>query len=130
MSRSMIAAAATIAAAALMPQTPALAQPAGITVTAPRARDAWEPKFTVHHPTELRASVWVPTADLDLRTYYGRNALDYRMRVAAYEACRQLRLIEPSPGVGGIMNSDPQNCRQHAYHNARREAGYLIYAAG
>jgi UrcA family protein len=130
MSRLKMAAAATIAAAVLIPQTPAQAQPAGITVTAPRARDAWDPKFTVHHPMQLRASVWVPTADLDLRTYYGRHALDYRMRVAAYEACRQLRLIEPSPGVGGAMNPDPQDCRQRAYHNARRQAGYVIYAAG
>jgi UrcA family protein len=129
MSRSMIAAAA-FAAAALMPQTPAAAQPAGITVTAPRARDAWEPKLTVNHPTELRAHVFVPTADLDLRTYYGRSALNYRMRLAAGEACRELRSIEPSPGVGGIMNSDPQNCRQRAYHNARRDARHLIYAAG
>jgi len=65
-----------------------------------------------------------------LRTYYGLAALDYRMRVAAYDACRQLQLIEPSPGVGGIMNPDPQNCRQRAYHMARRQAGYVVYAAG
>jgi hypothetical protein len=129
MSRSMIAA-ATLAAAALMPQTPAAAQPAGITITAPRAHGAWEPKFTVDHPMELRAHVFVPTSNLDLRTDYGRSVLNYRMRLAAGEACRELRSIEPSPGVGGMMNPDPQDCRQHAYHNARREAGYLIYAAG
>lgn len=129
MSRSIFAAAAAIAATALIPQTPAAAQP-GITVTAPQVRGAWMPKSAVRRPTVLQAHVWVPTADLDLRTRYGRVMLDYRMRVAANEACRRLELVAGSPGVGGAMNPDPQDWRQLAYHSARRDAGYLIRAAG
>jgi len=130
MSRSILAVAVTAAAAALMPQMPAAAQEPGIVVAAPRVPAPWQPKNTVRRDTVMRAQVWVPTADLDLRTRYGRAMLDYRARLAADQACYQLRLIEPSSGVGSMMNPDPQDCRQRAYHNARRDADYLIRASG
>lgn len=129
MSRSIIAAVAGIAAAALIPQTPAVAQDPGIIVAAPRVPGAWVPKNTVRRQEVIRAHVWVPTADLDLRTDYGRYVLDRRLRLAADEACDELR-GEVSSGVGSMMNPDPQDCRQIAYHNGMRSARYLIWGAG
>lgn len=129
MSRSMIAAAAVAAAAALTPQMPAAAQESGIVVAAPRVQSPDQPKFSVTRPVRLTAHVWVPTADLDLRTAYGRSLLDYRLKLAAYQACSQLRSLTPG-GVGSMMNPDPQDCRQNAYKNAQRGARYLVWDAG
>jgi UrcA family protein len=128
MSRSIMAAAA-VAMAALMPQTPAVAQESGIVVAAPRVMPSWEPKNTVHRDTVIRAHVFVPTADLDLRSVYGRYVLARRMRLAAYHACGLLR-GQGVGGVGSMMNPDPQDCRHNAYKYAQRDARYLIFAAG
>ena len=130
MSRSMLFVAATAAAAALTPQTPAAAQEPGIVVIAPRAPRSDEPMYSVQPSTRLYSHVFVPTADLNLRTGYGRFVLDRRMRLAADAACNRLDMIEPSSGVGSAMNLDKEDCRFRAYKLAQRRARYLIWAAG
>ncbi len=129
MSRSIIAAVAGIAAAALIPQMPAVAQEPGIVVSAPRVQPGpWEPKNTVRRDHVVRAHVWVSTADLNLRTRYGQYVLDRRLQMAAYQACNEFR-SELVGGVGSMLNPDPGDCRQTAYHNGLRSARYLVWDA-
>jgi UrcA family protein len=119
MTRSILIGAAVIAAAAL-PQAPVMAQASdGIVVTAPVVRDnSGQPRNAANPRKLLTASAIVYTGDLDLRTEYGRDVLDNRVRVAADNACDRLDAIE-STGIGAAMNPDAGDCRQLAMRNAR-----------
>ena len=77
MSRSILAAATLIGAAAIMPQA-AIASPedAAITVTGPKLGTTDEPASGVHQPRWVTTGVSVDFTDLDLRTDYGRWVLD------------------------------------------------------
>ena len=117
MSRSILAGAAAIAAAAIVPQWPATAQ--DITVRAPITRSDEQPRLGVHPRMRLASTVRVETHDLDLRTAYGRAVLDARIRLAADAACDRLDDIEPPTGVGAAMNPDIGDCRHLAVKTAQ-----------
>ena len=129
MSRSLLAAAATIALTALVPQLPAAAQSdPSITVTSPISRSTQQPRTGVEPRMQIASHVTVYTGDLDLRTEYGRAVLDARIRLAADEACDTLDQIEPAIGVGAAMDPDSGDCRHLAAKNAapqRRAAAIL-----
>jgi UrcA family protein len=131
MSRSILAAAATIGLAAFVPHLPAMAQdnsPA-ITVRAPAIDNRGQPKYGVHPPMQLVSNVIVETGDLDLRTAYGRAVLDARVRLAADQACDRLDDIEPSTGVGPLT-PDSGDCRHLAMKSAERQVRFAIALAG
>jgi len=133
MSRSVIAGAALIAAAAVVPQLPVAAQDnSSITVSAPAARaarNAGQPRNMANPRMELVSNVSVSTADLDLRTAYGRAVLDARIRLAADAACDRIDEIDPPVGVGG-WSSDKGNCRHLAMKRAQTQRGAAIRADG
>ncbi len=131
MSRSLLPAAATIALAAFVPQSPAVGQTnadTAITVRAPDADNRDQSKYGVHPPRELVTNVIVETGDLDLRTSYGRAVLDARVRLAADEACDRLDAIEPSSGIGPL-NPDTGDCRHLAMKSAERQVRFAIALA-
>ncbi len=131
MSRSLLAAAATIALATFGPQVPAMAQAdagTAITVRAPAIDNRDQSKYGVHPPMQLVSNVIVETGDLDLRTSYGRAVLDARVRLAADEACDRLDAIEPSSGIGPL-NPDTGDCRHLAMKSAERQVRFAIALA-
>ena len=129
MSRSILFA-ATVAAATLVPLVPAIAQQSdGIVVNAPAPRNADESKLGAQPRMRLAANVIVETGDLDLRTAYGRDVLDRRVRVAADQACDQLDDIEPPTGVGAAMNPDSGDCRHLAVKSAEPRIRYAVLAS-
>lgn len=129
MSRSIYLAAAAMAAA-LVPQVPAAADSGtAIIVTAPPMRGSGEPANGVQQRKRLVAHVAVDTSDLDLRTAYGRNRLDQRLRVAADMACDRLDAIDPPAGVGAAMNPDSGDCRSLAYRRAEPQMRRAIARA-
>lgn len=131
MSRSILAGAATLLAAALVPQFPAIAQQStGIVVSAPAVRNADESRLGANPRMRLVANVIVETHDLDLRTAHGRDVLDRRVRLAADEACDQLDVIEPPTGVGAAMNPDSGDCRHLAIKDAQPLMRRAIWARG
>ena len=134
MSRSILAGAAIVAAAALIPPAPAAAQGnASIIVSAPAVRsadrNAGQPRNSVHPQRELVANVVVDTSDLNLRTAYGRSVLDSRIRLAADLACDRLDEIDPPVGVGG-WSHDMGDCRHLAVQRAQFERWAAIRASG
>lgn len=134
MSRSVLLATALIATAAFGPQAPATAQDsASITVSVPSVhpapRNAGQPRNSVHPRLQAAANVVIGTADLDLRTAYGRNLLDRRIRVAADAACDQIDAIDPPVGLGGWIH-DAGDCRHLAVRRAEPQRWAVIRAAG
>ena len=102
MSRLIIAGVAAIAAATLAPQAPVMAQngesaSSTITVTAPGVRQMRTDNKSTRPDRMVVAQAVVYTNDLDLRTQYGRDVLDSRVRVAAEQTCDQLDRVAPSP---------------------------------
>ena len=128
MSRSILLRAAAIAAA-LIPQTAPAQQSDGLVVSAPAPRNAEESRLGVQPRMRLVADVIVETRDLDLRTAYGRDVLDQRVRIAADQACDRLDAIEPPTGVGAAMNHDVGDCRQLARKSAEPRMRYAIALA-
>src|SRR5690349_14760136 len=99
MSRSILVSAAAMAAAILLPATQAGAQSSGIVVSAPIHRTVEQPRTGAQPRLRLMSNVVVDTADLDLRTQYGRAVLAERVRLAADEACDHLDGLEAT-GIG------------------------------
>jgi UrcA family protein len=131
MSRSVLAGAALAAAAAFVPQTPAMAQDsAGIVVTAPAIRNADESRLGAQPRMRLVSNVRVYTGDLDLRTAYGRAVLDARVKLAADTACDRLDQIEPPTGVGAALNPDNGDCRHLAAKSALPQMRVAIASSG
>jgi len=128
MSRKTLAAAVAAATLAI-PQAPALAQDSSITVSGPGARAAGIPADGVGQRTQLVADVKVYHADLDLRTDYGRDVLEQRVRIAADAACDRIDAIDPPVGAGGL-DPDAGDCRQIAMRHAESEMRRAISAAG
>jgi UrcA family protein len=77
---------------------------------------------------QLAANVWVETRDLDLRSEYGRDLLDRRVRDAADIACDRVDQIEPPTGVGAAMNPDSGDCRHLAAMRAEPQMRAAIRA--
>jgi UrcA family protein len=128
MTRSILIGVAAVATAAVMPLTPAIAQPGDIVVSVPaphRAEKGWN---GVHPRMQLAANVWVETRDLDLRTEYGRDVLTQRVRYAADVACDRIDQIEPPTGVGAMMNPDTGDCRHLAAKSAEPQMVAAIRA--
>jgi len=129
MSRSIIAGAAIMAAAALAPAMPAQAQSNAIIVSAPTVRNEGRPVDGVQQRQLLRTNVSVYTGDLNLRTSYGRAVLDARIRLAADTACDRLDEIDPPFGYGG-WDFDKGDCRHLAVKNAQFQRAVAIRANG
>ncbi len=128
MSRSILAATA-FAVALTMPQAPAASQDeASITVTGPKVGTTGEPVNGVRQRMAVTTGVAVDFADLDLRTDYGRWALEQRLRVAADEACDRIDDVDPPGGPGGGA-VDTANCRSIALKSAMPQARRAILAA-
>jgi UrcA family protein len=133
MSRTLLAGAAAVAAAALMQQAPATAQNRvnpEITVEAPVLRGPGQPGDGVHPAMRLATRVAVHTGDLDLRTAYGRAVLDARVRLAADAACDRIDAIAPPVGLGAMMNPDFGDCRHIAMRKAEPAMRRAIQARG
>jgi len=129
MSRSLLAAAA-LAAALAVPQSPAASQgDSSITVTGPKIGTTGEPANGVRQRTTVTTGVSVDVADLDLRTDYGRWVLDQRLRIAADAACDRIDAIDPPGGPGGGA-MDAGNCRSIALREAMPQARRAILDAG
>jgi UrcA family protein len=128
MFRSLLAA-ATAAAAIVLPQAPAASQgDASITVTGPSKRASGEPAHGVRQRTTLTSNVTVEVADLDLRTEYGRWLLDQRIRIAADAACNELDALDsPSALGGGAVHDD---CRSLAMRRSEPQMQRVLRAAG
>jgi len=127
MTRSILIGVAAMATA-IVPLTPATAQPGDIVVTVPaphRVEKGWN---GVRPRMQLAANVWVETRDLDLRTEYGRDVLDQRVRYAADAACDRIDAIEPPTGVGAMMNPDISDCRHIAAKSAEPQVRAAIRA--
>ncbi len=130
MSRSILPGAVAIAAAALVTHTPAMAQSdAAITVSAPTLRAGDQPKNSANPRMQFVANVRVATHDLDLRTEYGRDLLDQRVRLAADVACDRIDAIEPPTGVGASLNPDIGDCRHLAVKRAQPQVRTAIRLA-
>ena len=130
MTRSILIGLAAIATAAVVPLAPAMAQPGDIIVSVPaphRVERGWN---GVHPRTQVAASVMVETRDLDLRTEFGRDALDQRVRHAADVACDRVDQIEPPTGVGAMMNPDSGDCRHLAAKAAEPQVRAAMWADG
>jgi UrcA family protein len=131
MSRSILAGAALVAAAAFVPHVPAMAQNnAGIVVTAPAIRNADESRLGAKPRMRLASTIRVYTGDLDLRTAYGRAVLDARVKLAADAACDRLDQIDPPTGVGAALNPDVADCRHLAAKSALPQMRVAIAASG
>ena len=84
---------------------------AALAAIAPQAASASEPQ---------RASIGVPTADLDLTAAEGRAVLDLRLREAARKVCGR-------PFAGSELEMDQRRrCRILTVRAARRDARVLI----
>lgn len=134
MSRSILAGAAIVAAAAFVPQIPVAAQGnASIIVSAPGVRpvdrNSGQARLGVHPQRELVAEVMVDTSDLNLRTTFGRTMLERRIRLAADMACDPLDEIDPPIGVGG-WNHDLGDCRHLAVRRAQMQKWAVLRASG
>jgi UrcA family protein len=134
MSRSVLAGAAILAVASVIPQIPATAQGnSSIIVSAPAVgpadRNAGQPRNSVHPQRQLVTNVMVDTSDLNLRTAYGRAVLDARLRLAADAACDRLDEIDPPIGVGGWIH-DMGDCRHLAVKRAQTQRWAAIRASG
>jgi UrcA family protein len=70
--------------------------------------------------TRVYARRVVDTSDLDLRTRWGVNALYFRVKHAAEDACRQLDQLYPQ-GLRSIDTRDG-DCKQRAVRDAMRAA--------
>lgn len=128
MTRSILACTAAVSAALLVPQ-PAAAEyrDGSITVSAPRLPRA-EPKDGVRQPLYLVSQVSVETRDLNLRSEYGRDLLDRRVRIAAAQACDDLDL--ETAGVGANLAAASQDCRLRAVKDAQPQVRAAIWANG
>jgi len=127
MTRSILIGIAAIATA-VVPLAPASAQPGDIIVSVPAPHKADRQWNGVHPRMQLAANVWVETRDLDLRTEYGRDVLDRRVRAAADVACDRVDQIEPPTGVGAMMNPDSGDCRHLAALRAATQMREAIKA--
>lgn len=128
MSRSYLIGIAAIAGVAMTPM--AMAQDGTITVQAPRVVVADPGAKGVHPPQALVAEVAVQTRDLDLRTAYGRDVLDHRVKMAAREVCSRIDELYRTGGPGANPSIDSRDCRIEAARSAQLQVRGAHWAAG
>lgn len=120
--------AATIALASHAPAMAQYQKDTAIVVSAPIIEEAVGTRNGVHPEMQVTSKMLVEAGDLDLRTEYGRDVLEARVRIAADEVCDRLDELDPPTAIGAFSNPDFGDCRHNAVMNARpqmREAMIL-----
>jgi UrcA family protein len=126
MSRSLLVGFAAMAGIALAPM--AIAQDGSIVVSGPRVQSSGEAKVGVHPPRVLISQVSVDTHDLDLRTAYGRDVLDHRVKLAAREVCSRIDELTPVYGLGPDAAQESRDCRIEAEKSAYAQVRAAVWA--
>ena len=130
MSRSILLGAATaIAMTAAIPYVPALAEghadradSSAITVYAPLRQETRRSSSGIGTERLLTSSSSVYYDDLDLRTQWGRDQLDDRIKLAAEQTCDYLDSIYPLDG----SRSETTACVRKAVRDTRPQVYFAV----